>query len=422
VLAKQEVKKGDITMILLKLVLALSLTSTLNVITPFKEGLEALKNEKPDVATKKLTQVYENEATPPRIRQLATYFAAKALQKKGDKGEAKAVVKELVQQSVPPDIHTAARKLFVSTGGNPSELMPALSPGKTFSLFLQAAAEGDIEKANSYCSGEFKKFLTNELNNRPEHLKSLAEETEGYDIRNEKITKKEGKPVKATLLVQFESENVTFTLKPSEGKWHLDSFIENHHKSRPHPAEEIFRKKIQNDLRLIYNAIQMCTLENNLGPRGMQNLTLTDIAPFMEEVPTVKHARSGKVLSYFMPKGEGDLIAISPLSVAGKRHVLKKRGSVQEIQEKAFQKLAVKHEWNKLLQPIVEKEDLSQKELHTGKALINLLRKGNFKERTEAREGLIKMGAAAEPLLRDLLESDDPELRMTAKEILTKIP
>ncbi len=302
------------------------------------------------------------------------------------------------------------------------KLLPEESPKDIWNKLVAAAKAGDLKTALTLSTGDWETLVHKKSNDDPDKLKREFSQIP-FEIGKEKIGTKD-KAKTATLGLIVEGNNVItleFVLDKKANKWLIAGYDEKH-SNRRHGRSRVISN--MNNLKQIGLACRMYSnVYNENFPAKLDDLKTEGFLE-NEAIYLWTDSKTGKKFPFIYAPGynEADrvetMIAAAPKAVNGKREVLWLDGHVKTISENKFIKNAKKQKWK--LPGLVKKEEVPEEIQKKVRELIAKLADSDFNVRKTAKEKLIKMGDSAYPFLEENKNNQDPEVKMTIKEILEK--
>jgi prepilin-type processing-associated H-X9-DG protein len=384
------------------------------------DGLKSYEAEKYDDAIKNLTKVIEKDIPQNKYRDVALFYRAKSYEAKKDKKKALADLVVLIQKHPESSLAKESRTFYKKLGGDPKNILPAESPKKVWEQFVDFAKKGDLEGALSISSGKWKELVIEESDNDPKELK--REFSRDEIVAGEEKIGNGDKRGTATLELNAGRELIMldFTLDDKTNTWIISGFREIGRGGRGGKRGNI---QNMNTLKQLVLGLIMYADDNgqNLpaklndvveGYLGNQNQILLWVDPedSKKQIPFIYCPGLN------INTGFGKMVVASPKPVKGKREVAFLDGHVEIMSEKEFIQKAKAQKWK--IPGSLKKDDIPAE---TKKKVLSLLAQLGDKDsvaRKKAKAELIEMGDSAYPFLEENKNHNDPEIKMTIKEIL----
>ncbi len=422
-----------------KLTLAILLLLT----SAFENGLKSFQAEKYPQAITEFTRVIEQKAPHTEILEFSLYYRAVSYAALKDTEKAVADVRRLLTVGKNNDLRDKALSLFDKLGGDRKKLLPEETPKETMNGVLETLTNKDEKKFKTFISGhllwlyQVTSTIQQAENAQRKRNRTFMDELAG-ELRDAAYIsyKIDPKSMTASLTVSINRGRVTleFGLTPVDGRWTFNTVKDfrfqqrniHHHAAIEHRAMaevqvQIAGKENRSNLDAIHTALELWAADNE-----------SKTMPSKLELITPKYLTNKNALLWNHPKNqkkenflyhanvklteEKRFLLAAPKPIQGKRLVMYVDGSVKELDNADFLKEASKQKWK--IPGTLKKEDVAKATRTQIKTLIKQLGDQNFKVRTSASEKLRKIGAPAHPFLKELLQSDDPQIRLTAEELL----
>ncbi len=377
------------------------------------QGLEHLRKKEYEPAIQALTQVIDAKLAESELTLIARYYRAVANVAKGNKTAAQSDLKALLQSpNVPATLASDAQKLYGELTNDFSSLLPEQTPEAFVRELLVLAGSKQAQKAIDKVSESYRQYgiYQHTVEEWAEWLSTLLS---SHALEWVKLEWVDGRGLAAVVLSDGEHEPWRVDLVQEGAAWKLQkvSLLDSR------------RDPLTNFVRLRHLGIQLtlyASQTENRYPPDLKELTKSlEIEP--SDLLWVETSTGEESPFVYRPglttmAAPETLLAAAPRPIDNKRLVLKMDGSVEEMEEALFVATAREQEWR--APNLVKKEDLTEDDRLYIASLITQLAADDHDKREAAREALMQMREAAEPLLREHVDAADPEVRLSVREIL----
>jgi hypothetical protein len=396
-------------------IVGLTLAAWLAISSAFHQGLQHLQQREYAPAVAQFTLVCQQDGPGNSLLPPARLFRAQAHEALGQTAPALEDLAWLLRVEAAPALLPAAREAYARLGGKPEALLPTTGPRQAWERFLQACAGRKYSDALALGTPVFR----HTVGGTPDALAAwwLAGEQEwtNTEIVTERLNSRASPPTALLVLGTVQGEFVRVGFVRQEGEWRLEHIATLNLSTDP---DRHWVRLVELGHWLTAYADE----HQGLFPPDLQALAKLELLD--REDLDYRAAPGAPPVAYLYCPGlgrndadQGKLLAALPVAQEGYRTVLYADGRVADLPEAQFAAAAIAQRWYPV--GLAKTGQLTPQQEQQLRALIVQLGDEHADVRRAAREQLRQAGAAAFPLLDELRQSPDPELRLTARELLT---
>lgn len=394
--------------------IGLTLAIWLAITGAFHQGLQHLQRKEYAPAIAQFTQVCQHEVPGNALLPSARFFRAQAHEALSQPGPALEDLAWLLRTEAAPTLLPAARAAFDRLGGKPTALLPATGPRQVWQRFQQACAAKRFADALPIGSPVFHHTAGGTADALAKWWQPLEQEMANAEVFGERLHDR-AQPPTAVLVLDAQQEAYTrVDFVRQAGEWRLVRIAP----LNPSTDPDIHWVRLA-ELGLLM--IAYADERQGLFPPDLQ--TLVQLEQVTREDIVYRAAPGALPVEFLYCPGLGrndtdqrKILAALPVVQDGYRTVLHANGQVADLPEAQFAAAAAAQQWHPV--GVAKPGALSPDQERQLRALIVQLGDDRYEVRRAAREQLRQAGEAAFPLLDELRHSPDPELRLTARELM----
>ncbi len=400
----------------------MGLALVLSVITALSQGITSFQKNDHKEAVAAFSRVIAQEDVPGmQGKRIALYFRAQSHWQLEEKEAARNDLKTLIKQKPADEWSTRGLELYFEYDGKLQNLMPEKTPEEVVADVQKAIKANELQTALERVTGELKDFL-----NVLTHFLTMEEgAAEGLitnvlqEIGIVEIRKADPDIwYKRVALIPLAEVSFEVEMVIEEGQWRFARLLDCSYKSGRHhqTANLVHLQQIGLAMRMYFSDVGKYPAElqevrekgylagdRQLLWRDPRNGTTT---PFIY----CSTAASGVV------NHAEFILAAAPKAVNDQREIVYADGRTDTIADADFVKKAVAQNWPL---PFLPREEEVSEQLRTRVvALVNDLGSTDYEKRMNAQKELKRIGVKALPILRDFQKHDDPEIRLSVRELL----